>query len=241
MLDRKSSQPLYAQFEEIVRHKIGSGEWPIDSAIPSENELSAIYGISRMTVRSVLTNIVAEGLLYRVQGKGTFVSEPKILSRPLSQMGIRAQLEHMGYETSTELLGFQEIHAPGWTAEKLNIYPASPIFVVTRLRYIKDVPFSIHRSYIPKAICPDLDKQDLERMQLCDIQEQIYHQEIVRRVETLESVISTSEESELLKIRKNSPLLLFENLVYTKDDRPIECSKVLFRAEKIKLRMEYIK
>jgi GntR family transcriptional regulator len=92
MLDRNSPLPLHAQLEEIIKAGIENEEWPFESVIPSENELSKMYGISRMTVRSVITRLVHEGLLYSVPGKGTFVSEPKIVSRPLSQMGIREQL-----------------------------------------------------------------------------------------------------------------------------------------------------
>lgn len=241
MLDRTSPQPLYVQFEGIIREKITGGEWPVDTMIPSENELSALYGISRMTVRSVLNRLCADGLLYRVQGKGTYVSEPKIISRPLSQMGIREQLEHMGLETTTRLLSVETVPAQGGEARRLNVPENEPIYRVRRLRYVKERPFSIHTSCIPAAVCPGLEQQDLVGMQLCDIQEQVYRQEIVRRIETLESVPATPEEAELLGIRENAPLLLFENLAYTHADKPIECAKVLFRADKIKLRLEYSK
>ena len=95
-LNRQSPQPLHLQFEEILREQLENEEWAPHACIPSENELSRKYGISRMTVRAVLTRLVDAGLLYRVPGKGTFVAEPKIVSRPLSQMGITQQLEQMG-------------------------------------------------------------------------------------------------------------------------------------------------
>ena len=84
MLDRNDPKPLHQQLREILEDAIESGKWGPDEKIPSENELSSMYGLSRMTVRSVLTELVREGWLYRVQGKGTFVSE-KI--ETLSQIG----------------------------------------------------------------------------------------------------------------------------------------------------------
>ncbi|NLN88143.1 MAG: GntR family transcriptional regulator [Syntrophomonadaceae bacterium] len=241
MLDRNSPIPLHVQFEQIVRNKIKDQDWHVNAAIPSENELSAKYGISRMTVRGVLNRLVFDGLLYRVPGKGTFVAEPKIISRPLSQMGIREQLETMGYKTSTQLLYVSIIIAPNWVTEKLEVPSNTPMYEIKRLRYLENSPFSIHTSFIPQAVCPNLESQDLVEMQLCDIQQNIYRQEIIRRVETLESVKATAEEAALLDTKRNSPLLLFENLVYTHGDKPIECARVLFKADKIKLRMEYSK
>ena len=92
MLDRNNPKPLYAQFEDLLRSAIMAGEWETNHAIPSENELSRTYGLSRMTVRSVITQLVKEGLLFRVQGKGTFVAAPKITTRSPAYMGIREQL-----------------------------------------------------------------------------------------------------------------------------------------------------
>ena len=83
ILDPQSPKPLHVQLEEIIREKIKSGDWTENSRIPSENELSREYGLSRMTVRSVILRLAQEGLLYRVPGKGTFVSVDKLLSRPL--------------------------------------------------------------------------------------------------------------------------------------------------------------
>ena len=97
-LNLDSPCPLYVQLEKILRKNIEKGIWKEDARIPSENELSREYGLSRMTVRSVLNKLAQEGLIYRVPGKGTFVSSNKIISKPLSQMGIRDQLEKMGYE-----------------------------------------------------------------------------------------------------------------------------------------------
>ncbi len=103
MLDRNDPKPLHQQLREILEDAIESGKWGPDEKIPSENELSSMYGLSRMTVRSVLTELVREGWLYRVQGKGTFVSE-KIETLSPAYVGIREQLEKMGYEISTKII-----------------------------------------------------------------------------------------------------------------------------------------
>lgn len=240
-LERQGPLPLHIQFENIITQKIEDEEWPANSNIPSENELCKIYGISRMTVHSALNRIVEAGLLYRVPGKGTFVAEPKIISTPPTQVGIREQLERQGYETSTKLLGI-EIVAPSQKIVKiLNLSSAGMIYYVRRLRFIKDIPLSYHVSYIPMKSFPGLENQDLVGEQMCDIMEKKYRCEIRRRVETLEATTATAEEARILDVKQHFPLLLLENVVFTDKDRPIEFSKIIFRGDKIKLKLEFNK
>ena len=88
-LDRLKPGPLprYYQLTEIIRERVRSGEWPPGTPIPSERELCEQYGISRMTARQSLTELVTEGLLYREQGKGTYVGRPKIAQQLLRLTG----------------------------------------------------------------------------------------------------------------------------------------------------------
>lgn len=241
MLNRQSPQPLHIQLENIIRRKIEEEEWHTNFNIPSENELSKIYGVSRMTVRSVFNRLVDAGLLYRVSGKGTFVSEPKIVSRPLSQMGIREQLEQMGYEIATKLVSIEKIVAPMKIAKELKLNKNLLVYEIKRIRYVKGEPFSFHTSYVPVSLCSNLETMDLENIQLCDILEKEYKYEIVKIIETLESVTATPDEGSMLLLKGPTPLLLLGDTVWTHGDIPIEYSKVLFRGDKIKLRLEFNK
>lgn len=236
MLDRQSPQTLHSQLEEIIRKGIENEEWKPDSNIPSENELSNLYGISRMTVRSVLYLLVSEGLIYKVPGKGTFVSKPKIV---LSQMAIQDQLEQMGYETSTRLVSIENLIVSSKISKLLNLSSNTQVYVLKRIRYIKEEAFSIHISYIPVFLCPNLESKNLEREQLCNILRNEYQFKIDRKVETLESAIATTEEAKMLSVKKSFPLILLESIVYAENDLPIEFSKVLFRGDKIKLHLEF--
>jgi len=239
MLDRQSSLPLHNQFENIIRTKIEDEEWPVNSCIPSENELSRIYGISRMTVRSVLTRLVDAGLLYRSQGKGTFIAEPKIVSSPLVRYGIREQLEQMGIETSTKTISFEKVQPSAKVSKFLNVKHENDIFVVKRLRYIKGIPLSYHTSYVPVVYFPGLENHDLEHNQMCNVIEKDYNYTIQRRIETLEATTASTEEAWLLSVHPNSPLLVLENMVYTDNNIPMEYSRIIFRGDKIKIKLEY--
>ena len=239
MLDRNSPLPLHTQFEFIIRNKIEDEEWPVNTCIPSENEFSRIYGISRMTVRSVLTRLVDAGLLYRSQGKGTFIAEPKIISSPLVRYGIREQLEEMGYKTSTKMISFEKVQASSKVSKFLNIKHENDIFIVKRLRFVKEEPLSYHISYVPVSFFHGLDNHDLEHKQMCDVIEKDYNYTIQRRTETLEATTANVEEAWLLSVHPNSPLLVLENMVYTVNDTPLEYSRIIFRGDKIKIKLEY--
>ncbi len=240
-LERQSPLPLHIQFENSMTQRIENHEWPVNSNIPSENELCKIYGLSRMTVHAALNRIVEAGLLYRVPGKGTFVAEPKIVSTPPTQIGIREQLEHQGYETSTKLIGVEKITPTTEIIKILHLVPVGPVYLVRRLRSVRGVPLSYHVSYIPARIFPGLEKQDLVNIQMCDIMEKNYHCEIHRRVETLEAITASAEEAQLLEVKPSFPLLLLKNTVYNAFAQPIEFSKVVFRGDKIKLKLEFNK
>jgi len=232
--------PLHIQLEEILRDNIANNVWTENSLIPSENELSRQYGLSRMTVRSVILRLAQEGLVYRVPGKGTFVSAKKIVGQPLSQMGIREQLDKMGYQSVTKLIRAEEIPARVSIAKKLQIAAGTPVYEIRRLRSVEGVPFSIHTSYIPKAICPEILKagHDFETDQLCDILINEYGIDQSKMVETLEAVQANNEEATLLGFKKNHPLIHLENIIFNDHDIPVEYSSVLIRGDKMKIEIK---
>lgn len=239
MLDRTNPEPLYSQFEKVVRAKIASGEWSADRPVPSENELSQTYGISRVTVRAVIIQLVREGLLYRVQGKGTFITKPKIEAKPMSYEGIREQLERMGYEINTKVIGFEVVGAFDPVARNLRLESHDMLCILKRLRLIKGDPLSLHTSYLPYSLCRDLNEQELEKEQLCHILKKNYNLAPGRTVETLESTVANQTEANLLGIKTGSSLLLLENILYSENDRPFEYTKILFRSDRIKIRLEF--
>lgn len=239
MLDRTSPIPLHQQMETIIREKLDSGEWGQGQMIPSENELSALWGISRMTVRNVITKLVHEDLLERIPGKGTFVKPQKISASPLSYAGIREQLEKKGYEVSTKLISIEKTTVESRIASHFTLPSDTLFFVIKRLRYVRGVPLSLHISYIPAAFCPDLDRQSLEREQLCVILNQAYGLIPAKTAETLECVAAAEEEAELLSVYVGHPLLLLEDTILTQDGRVYEFSKVIFRGDKIRLHLSF--
>lgn len=238
MLERNNPKPLYQQLHDILVDAIDSGTWDPNEKIPSENNLSATYGLSRMTVRSVLTDLVKEGMLYRVQGKGTFVAE-KITTLSPSYIGIREQLEQMGYEVTTKIIECKTEACNSAIARYLGIESGSPVFKIKRVRYIKGEPISIHTSHIPPHYSERLTPELLEKEQLCVLLSEFYGLQKKQVDETLESILALSEEAKLLEVEKGHPLLLLRDTLYSESGTPYEYTKVVFRGDKVKIKLHY--
>ena len=239
MLNRNVAEPLYVQVHNILLDRINTDTYSINTKIPSESELCAEFGVSRMTLRSVITELVRDGRLYRIQGKGTFVSEPKITANTGSYIGIREQLEQQGYEVKTTLLGVENVIPSADVSKILALDVDEKVYIIRRLRYIKNEPLSLHTSYIPVKYCSGLEKQDFCNEQLCKILSQNYG--LIRKTvnETLESILATNEESSSLNILKGYPLLLLSDKIYDAEGRLFEYSKVVFRGDKIQINLQY--
>ena len=238
-LDRNNPIPLYQQFRDAIEARINSGEWKPNEKIPSENELSARYGLSRMTVRSVLLDLVKEDRLYRVQGKGTFVAQQKIEAQSLYYVGVREQLEQMGYEVTTRTLACRTVKSDRNVANHLWIEPETPVFMIKRVRSIKDGPVSIHVSYIPEKYSRGLAPEILEKEQLCALMNQNFGLQRKRVSETLESAAADAEEAKLLQVKKGHPLLLLRDQLFSEDGTPYEYTKVVFRGDKFTIRLNF--
>src|SRR5690606_25013339 len=94
-----SPAPLYAQIKELLRERILDGSYKPHEQMPSESEMMATFGVSRITVRQALNDLQQEGLIFRIHGKGTFVSKPKAFQDLGKLQGFGEAMRQMGYET----------------------------------------------------------------------------------------------------------------------------------------------
>ncbi len=239
MLDRGSATPLYAQLTEILREKIEAGIWGPDQKIPSENELNHLYGISRMTARQVLAQLVSEGLVFRVQGKGTFVSGPKMNTTSPAYMGIREQLEAMGYSITTTVIEAKVVPADLRVASALDIPEGRSVHLIRRVRSVDGEPISLHTSYIPEILAPQINADDLVSRQLCVILEVDHGLRMSSIAETLESTLASPRDAKDLKTGRTNPLLLLTHKISDPGGRLFEYSQILFRGDKIRLEFHY--
>lgn len=239
-LVRDSAVPLYVQLEEVLREKIHGGEWQPNHRIPSENELNKMYELSRMTVRGVLTKLVNDGLLFRVPGKGTYVSPRRVDAVSPVRKGIREQLESMGLETSMRLLEIGIEEPTAVVRNALRLADGEKVYGVHRVRSAQDEPFSLQHSYIPVRLAPGLEgHRDALTEHLRTVLENPYRLLRKHVDERLRVASPSLADSRHLKIGRSTPILLLEDVVSDGSGTPFEYALVVFRGDKVQLDFTY--
>lgn len=229
---RRSPVPRYHQLKEILREKIRSGEWKSGDLIPSERELSETYGISRMTTRQAITDLVNEGVFYREQGKGTFVTRHKITQQLMRLTGFTEDIRARGQQPSTRVLAIQMRPATEVVAEKLRVDAGHLVFCLQRLRLADGEPLAIELSHINFKGCEKLLEEDLEQNSLYRLLESKYMVPLMEAEQEIEAGLAGNEEAQILKIPVGSSVLYTRRTTYTDRYQPIEYAKSVYCGNK---------
>jgi GntR family transcriptional regulator len=229
---RNSPLPRYYQLKEIMRERIRTGEWKSGDLIPSERELGEIYGISRMTARQAITDLVNEGLFYREQGKGTFVSHHKVTQQLLHLTGFTEDMRARGQRPSAKVLSAQMSEVDETVAERLRLKPGQMIFCLKRLRLADDDPLAIELSLLHFPSCEKLLEEDLEQNSLYRLLESKYGLPLVEAEQELEAGLAGTEDAQLLKVPAGSSVLYIRRTTYTDRNQPIEYAKSVYCGNK---------
>lgn len=200
----KSERPLYKQLSELIRNKIVSGEWEANTKIPTEPELCSKYNLSRMTVRLALDELKNEGLIYRRQGKGTFVSQPKINQRLSSFYSFTDEIQKKGYSIQKNIISWEEKKSDKTLSEALNILPSTLVYKIERVLSCDKQPFALETSYIPVSLCPGLSQALVAENGLYNSLGK-YGLRPDKAMETFESILLNSRCQRLLKTSKTVP------------------------------------
>ncbi|MDI3547286.1 MAG: GntR family transcriptional regulator, N-acetylglucosamine utilization regulator [Halanaerobiales bacterium] len=241
-LDKNTPIPLYYQLKEILREKIETGELKPGDLLPSERELSEKYKISRPTIRQALKELVNEGLLYREKGRGTFVSEPKINYGFIQKLTtFYDDMVEKGYIMRTKVLEKDIKLVTKVIAKKLNIEENEKVIYISRIRYIENEPIVSVVNHIPYKLCPDLINEDLEDKSLYRILAEKYELVAYKARVTLEPIVASEYDSELLNIEEGAPIHLMQNITYTKENIIMDYFESHFRGDKGKVMVELYK
>ena len=229
-------KPLYSRIQEYIAELILSGKLAPETKIQSEREFSEDLGVSRMTVRRALTELVNEGLLERRHGSGTYVSKPKITYESSELVNYVQAMQQRNIAIASQLLEFSEIVASRRLSELLNIEIGNPIYRVNILRLANHVPSIVERIFFPCARFPELEEWDLEKSSIYDLLTTIYAIQIGRISQTVEAVSATDTIAQQLRIEENFPLLLLTRILYKKDsEEPIVFSQDFLRSDYAKI------
>jgi GntR family transcriptional regulator len=226
------NKPLYSRIQEYIAELILSGKLAPESKIQSEREFSEDLGVSRMTIRRALTELVNEGLLERRHGSGTYVAKPKVTYEAGELVNYTQAMQQRNIATSSQLLEFSEIAASRRLAELLKIEIGNPIHRIDILRLANRVPVILERVFFPCARFSNLQEWDLEKSSMYDLITTVYKVEIGQISQTVEAVAAADTVAQQLRVEENSPLLMLSRLIYQKDTTlPVVFSQDFLRSD----------
>ena len=166
----KGNVPLYFQLEHVIRSKILIGEFMQGEQIPTERDFCEAYKVSTITVRQAILNLVKEGLLYRKQGKGTFVAEGTSnidQLKNIKSFNISGDIENIipdGIGTEkVKVLDMVRVRVPSRVSLLLNLRKTAEVFQISRIRSQQNVSTSLVINYLPLEIGERLRKSDLSQ------------------------------------------------------------------------------
>ena len=209
--------------------QLGVGE-----AIPSERQLSSTLGVSRLTVRAALDELVREGLLVRRHGSGTFVSEPKI-AQELTMTSFTEDMRRRGMTPASRTLELRIAPAGAHLGRLLHVSPSEPVVIISRLRLADRETMAIETLHVRAALVPGLSARDLERQSFYELLLERYGIDIVGGHQTIEPTVTNEEESEALGVPLHSPAFLFERTTRSSAGEIVEYVRSIYRGDRYRL------
>ncbi len=239
-LNKNSPVPIYYQLQQVIQNLINSNKIKEGEQLPTEEEICKLFNISRMTVRQTYDNLLRMELIYRLKGKGTFVSSKKIIFELSKLHSFSEDMKKRGLKVYSKVLEKRITRLDKAVKAKFHIPGNLKLLRIKRLRFVQHDPIALESSLIPVKMCPGLEKEDLARKSLFQILEKKYKLYISHSNQSIEPVLSDKVESSLLNIKIGSPLIRMTGTTYLKNNIPIEYIIGVYRGDRYKFNL-YLK
>ncbi|HEY1057744.1 MAG TPA: GntR family transcriptional regulator [Limnobacter sp.] len=236
LTDSVVSMPLYTQVREALREQILDGTYPPHSQMPSEAQMIRQFGVSRITVRQALGDLQKEGLIFKVMGKGSFVSKPKAFQSLSKLQGFNEAMGQSGYETHARVLSAKVVPATVHVASRLHLKPGEPVFEIQRLRFLNREPLSLDVSYFPQAVGERLVQEDLAVRDVFAILENDLGHNLTHADLQIEAITADETLAHQLRVNEGSALLRMERLTHA-GDVPLDFEYLYLRGDAFQYRL----
>jgi len=223
--------PLFLHIKETIRKKILDGSYSVHAKLPSERELIEEFSVSRITVRQALAELQREGLVFKINGKGTFVSKPKAALNVSRLRGFGEAMSSMGYESFAKVLSVKEEAASREVIKKLNLSNESHVTKIQRLRYLNREPISLDVTYFSSALGKIVASSDLERRDILSVLENECGLVLDNAKMNIESLLCDSYLSQHLGIEEGGPVLHIERTLFDDKNCAILYENLFYRGD----------
>ncbi len=223
--------PRYLQIINYYQSMIDAGKLAEGEQMPTEAAIGELFNVSRITVRQALDGLAQLGYIYKVQGKGSFVSSKKAGMQLNHLIGFSDEMRSLGLEPSTILVDQVLMLPTENTAKALQIDVTQKIYFLTRIRCADGVPMALEKVHIPFYRFAGLENHDLSGSLYSLLREE-YGCECSKAVQSIQAGAASSHDAKLLQIKTGSPVLCISRTTYSRDGIPFEYVNSVYRGDK---------
>ena len=240
-LDKSVPIPLYFQLKTILLEAIKRGDYPVDSMIPTEKELSEMFQISRTTVRQAITEMVQEGWLYRIASKGPCVARLKITQDFITRLDtFNEQILRTGRKPSTEVLALSTCEMPKQIRPYFGLSDGGKYVYLYRRRFADNEPIVTLETFLPYDKCAFVLAHNFREESLYNVLSASDKTRICRVTRMLEAVGANGQDVENLNVRRGKPIQLSSTIGYNSADEPIEYSVARYRGDRNRFEVDLL-
>jgi len=161
-MQMQERRALYLKIRDYLAADIAAGKWSENDKLPSERQLTEQFSTTRVTARQALAQLEAEGLIFRANRRGWFVSSPRINYDPSRDVGFVRYVQEQGFSARTQTLDKQLVELPDEIADEVGLERGTPVYEILRRRYINDRPCLIEKIYLNPKNCPGVLQHSLD-------------------------------------------------------------------------------
>lgn len=214
-----------------IKKRISTGQWFSEMLMPTESDLCGMYGVSRITVRRALEELALEGLVKKVQGKGTFIAGSKLYSGA-SAKGFTENMAAQGVVVGSRLVREELITATDELKWKLLLMDSdSKVWHFSRLRLVDNRPIAIMDTYVSEELGNTMRTYDLSAVSFYSLYQEIFGIPVVDTIGSVSAIIPDSEICSLLEVPQNTAHLWYKSVGYLANESPVQVDYSVFNSE----------
>lgn len=238
MLDKNSSVPIYVQLEEYIKKKIKERVYLPGQSLPTERELTELFGVSRMTIRQAISNLVHQGVLYKIPGKGAFISK-EVIEKKLEIESFSEDMEKRGLIPSSKVLYFEKIIPNSEIKLKLQLSENEEVYFINRLRLANNEPMALEFCYLPEKYFNNLMKYNLVQCSLYKLMKEEYNVNFNYMKQNIKAINMSKKEAETLLGKTKGFGLVSLKTIYNEEEQPIEYTKTIYNPDRYSFDMVF--
>ncbi|WP_261883325.1 UTRA domain-containing protein [Vibrio pelagius] len=233
------SETQLGKIKNSIREQIQSGIYKEGQKIPSERELSELFATTRITLKDALISLETEGLIYREDRRGWFVSPERIRYNPLSRSHFHQMIRDQNRIAETRLINTRSEMAAGEYAKALKVESITPVHVIERLRYIDGRVVLFVENVLKASLFPEILSHDL-KMSLTDIYKKNYGYETQRSRFDVIPTSAPAHVAKALNLSEGQPVLKICRVNYKQDGELMDCEFEYWRPDSVMIHIDSV-